>query len=129
MRAAGAVEAFREGGWTMFWVFWLALLAHAAVLVAVVLARVRTPRGARRIAGGVALALGVATLVVGVFGWRYGVTMVDRALEGVDPAMHAELRAQGEKEAGRNLTFGLYACALPIVAGGALLGLRARRRA
>lgn len=107
----------------MYLVLLFAVLGHAAAIVAIALVAARVSRLGRRIAGGIALGLGVATVAVGYVGWQHGLHMTDEALAGVDPQMHEALRAQGEKEAGHNLTFGLYACALPILVGGGVLAL------
>jgi hypothetical protein len=115
------VNAFHEGGSTMYLILMFALAAHVVAIVALVFALPRPSRERLRLFGGASLGLAVVVLALGWFGQYRGLQMVERALAGVDPQIHAALRAQGEKEAGRNLTFGLYACALPALVGAALL--------
>jgi hypothetical protein len=119
-------RAFQEGGPTMYLVLALGVLGHAAAIVAVALVLAQPMRARKRIGGAVALTLGVATLAVGYFGWRHGLEMTEAAMAGVSPDMLERLRAQGEEEARHNLTFGLYTCVLPLLAGAALLALSAR---
>jgi hypothetical protein len=120
------VRAFQEGGPTMYLVLGLAVLGHVTAIVAVAMVLSQPTRARKRIGGAVALALAVATLAAGYFGWRHGLELTDEAVVGASPDMRAALHAQGEEEARHNLTFGLYACVLPLLAGAALLGLSTR---
>ena len=68
----------------------------------------------------VGLVLTLLTAGAGLVGTQLGLATVERALGGVAPAYQAQLRAQGEYEAGLSWKFGAIAAGvalLPLAAG------------
>jgi threonine dehydratase len=110
---------FAEGGWSMWVLLLLALPAVAAGF-----AHLAERRRVTLYLGGGAVLLAV---LVGVTGWMSGQEAVESALAGgaIDPAMVAQLRAQGEKEARRPLEL---AGAIALVAGLLVVGGELKRR-
>jgi hypothetical protein len=114
------VIAFQEGGSTMYLVLLFALVAHGAAIAGLVAGGLsRAERG--KLFGGLALGLALVALGIGWLGYRHGLSQGRAAVEFAAPDMRARLLEQCELEAGRNLTFGLYALVFPGLVGGILL--------
>ncbi|HZS41937.1 MAG TPA: hypothetical protein VFF06_34140 [Polyangia bacterium] len=114
------VNAFHEGGSTMYLVLLFALAAHGAALAGAAAGGFsRAERG--KLFGAMALGLGLIALAIGWLGYRHGMSMGRAAVASVSPDLREQLLAQCELEAGRNLTFGLYALVIPGVLGAIML--------
>jgi hypothetical protein len=105
------MEVFQQGGFAMYWILLLGLAAIPMGIVHAAMARKWS-----LIVSAILLALigGMA-----VFGTMTSLHKVDNALTGLDlePALMAQMKAQGHKEAMRPVQFGGIVVAL----GGALL--------
>ena len=116
------VQAFREGGTSMYLVLALDLVGFVLVPLALVIATVARftgkGRGVALAAGVLGLLLALAPMCAGLGGYLLSMSKVDAAVVNADPEQREVLRAYGEAEASNNLTFGLgsgCACLAPAV--------------
>jgi len=122
------VDFFRAGGWPMFPILMLGMVALVATAVGLVVGL-----GGRRprVALGFALALGVAGgLLVAIGGLTYlaGVRRVEMVLELVAPQHREQLLARGREESLNRLWLGSGAAVAPLAGAAVLLVAGLRRR-
>jgi hypothetical protein len=98
---------FHEGGWPMYLLVLLGLEGMTVGALHIAFAQRWT-----RILAGSALA---SILIFGAFGTWLGRTRTEEALRAVDPAMAAQLREVGEREASRPIEFAVVLAGLTLV--------------
>lgn len=126
------MQAFQEGGATMYGILCMALFAHVLGLAAlgVSLFSKKGKGGAPLAIGSGALLFGVVSMLIGVVGYLWGMSRVDDALLYADSSQAELMRAVGRAEAMNNIYFGCCATVFPVVAGLAaiIVGVRKRRQ-
>ena len=105
---------FAEGGWSMYPIVCIALLAHLGGVAAVIVALVRKKRGLALGLGAVGLVVVMLLVGVGLLGYMMGMSATEAALAHVDPSMRDTLQAQGRSEAMNNIWFSLCSAAIPL---------------
>lgn len=110
------LRAFQEGGFAMYGVLCCGGFAHVMAIVALGF-MFGKKRGAIIGTGAAALALGLVSMGVGVFGYLYGMSVAEDAVAFADPEMRDALLAQGRSEAINNVWFGACTCGIPALAG------------
>ena len=110
------MNAFQEGGATMWGVLCCGGFAHVMAVVALGL-MISKKRGAIIGTGAASLALGIVSMGVGFFGYFYGMSRAEDAVVFADPSMREALLARGRSEAINNIWFGACTCGIPALAG------------
>ena len=109
------LEAFREGGFFMYVVVGVALLASLVSITALGLALTRPTRQPGVTIGIVALVVSAGVPITGVVGYAIAMQQVFQAVSHVDPSLRAAILAQGISEAMNLIVFGGLCGALPFV--------------
>ena len=107
------VEAFREGGWFMYVVTGVGLLATLTALTAFAMALTAKIRQPSLAIGVAALVLGLLVPVTGFVGYLLAMQSVFGAVSYADPSSRATLLSQGISEAMNLVIFGLVCGAVP----------------
>jgi hypothetical protein len=120
-------QAFAEGGWGMYPVLFLGLIAVPAALAlpSIGIATARPTLG--RVFAILLAALGLFAIGGGVLGWQSGLHTMEAALRAVNPADRETIRMAGQSEARVCLIFGLMTAALPLAGAVLLLGVAFRK--
>lgn len=107
------VEAIQEAGWFVYVVFAVAALATVAAFTALVLALTGKTRQPALAVGVASLALGIFVPATGAVGYALAMRNVFGAVASVDPSMRAQLLAEGISEAMNLVVFGAVCGAVP----------------
>lgn len=108
-------QAFQAGGFGMYVILLMAMLGTGVGLTGVVVTLVSRSRGTAAVFTLINGGLTLATCVLGVVFYLWGMTRVNAALAGVDPAHRELLLAAGKSEAMLTMTFGLGASVIPLL--------------
>ena len=106
-----------EGGFIMYGIVLISMLAHGAGIGSVLIAFLSSRRVSAIILGALALGLAVLTILTGGFGFWWGFTTAEKAAHLADPAFKAELLAEGIRLAMTSLVAGAIGAALPLLLG------------
>ena len=106
-----------EGGFIMYGIVLISMLAHGAGIGSVLIAFLSRYRSLAMILGGLALGLGVLTVLIGGLGFWWGFTTAEEAVQFADPAFKAELLAEGYRQAMTSLVAGAIGALIPLLLG------------
>ena len=115
-----AVDYLARGGIAAYGLLCFIFLTHPVALAALGTA-IAKRRTAAIVLGGGSVLLGMLTILIGVGGYLYGMSQVDRALMNASPESVEVMREVGQQEAMISVWCALASCLLPTLFGGVAL--------